>query len=55
MNVGTILKYMYVKILKQWRPMTLRKKDFGNTVGKEKMVVTSIFSFSKNVFDCIKN
>ena len=30
--------------------MTLKKRSFENIVGKEKMLVTSIFSFSHNVF-----
>ena len=44
MNVGTILKYMYVKILKrdQWLCV---KRILERLLEKEKMVVTSIFSF----------
>ena len=33
----------------------MKKKPFENTVGKEKMPVTSIFSFSHNVFYCSGN
>ena len=35
--------------------MTLIKKAFENIVGREKMLVTSIFSFSYNVFYLIKD
>ena len=39
-----------------WFSMTLGKRTFGNIVGKmEKMLVTSIFSFSQNVFYLCQN
>ena len=31
--------------------MTLEKKPFENIVGKMEMLVTSIFSFSNNIFN----
>ena len=44
---------VYHKFVKKANPMLLtilRKKAFENIVGNEKILVTSIFSYSHNVF-----
>ena len=50
-----MLKEYYLFTTQSRLLMTLEKKPFENIVGKEKMLVTSIFSFSHNVFCPISN
>ena len=49
-NVFSFDKFKNSVILQSRLLTTLWKKPFENIVGKEKMLITSIFSFSHNVF-----